>query len=319
MRREEKKWWNGSLQFKSMISVIICSADAVELEKVKQNISETIGVPYEIIAIDNSDGRKGICAAYNEGAARAAYGILCFMHEDIEMKTPGWGEKVIEIFNTNNKLGLIGVAGGGYKSVVPSGWYNADLEVNGEFYCSLIQGFKYSGRQEFFDYRNPKNENLSRVACIDGCWMCTRKEVVRKYPFDENLLRHFHGYDLDFSLAVSQEYQVAVTYEILLKHFSEGNFNDSWLEDTLKVHRKWSKILPVNADQLDEKNLKRYERRAFKVFFNRMLDGGASYFKLGEIIWAARKSRIFPPHILIKIYLDLWRVRKQRRKTGKSY
>jgi hypothetical protein len=83
------------------------------------------------------------------------------MHEDIEMKTEGWGQKVLEIFEQNPETGLIGVAGGGYKSLVPSSWYNADLELNGEFYCCLIQGFKYSGVTEYVDYRNPKNEKLS--------------------------------------------------------------------------------------------------------------------------------------------------------------
>ncbi|TDE15438.1 glycosyltransferase [Dyadobacter psychrotolerans] len=302
-----------------MISVIICSASPDDLLLVKTNIEQTIGVPYEILAFDNGDAQKGICEIYNEGTRAAQYGILCFMHEDIEMVSQRWGEKVIEIFEKNTEFGLVGLAGGGYKSVVPSSWYNADLEVNGEFYCSLIQGFKYSGREEFYDYRNPKNENLSRVACIDGCWMCTRKTIAEKYPFDAQLLRHFHGYDLDFSLSVNQQYQVGVSYEILLKHFSEGNFSEAWLEDTLKVHKKWSHLLPVNTDNLEEKTLKRYERRAFKAFFNRMLDSGMSYKRLRKIIWDSRKSRIFPLRILIKIYLDLQKVRKKRRREGKAY
>ena len=296
-----------------MISIIICSADPNDLLSVKENIKETVGVSYEIISIDNSDGKRGICEIYNEGARRAKYEILCFMHEDIELRTPGWGMRLIEIFAENTKLGLLGVAGGGYKSVVPSSWYNADLEVNGEFYCCLIQGFKYTGRPDLYDYRNPKNEKLSRVSCIDGCWMCTKKSIAVKFPFDENLLKNFHGYDLDFSLAVNQEYEVAVTYEILLKHFSDGNFGKNWMDDTLKVHEKWSWMLPINTDGLEEKTLKRYERRAFKKFFNRMLDDGYGYSKLMGIIWTSRRSRIFPSKILVKVYVDLWRVWRQRK------
>lgn len=301
-----------------MISVIICSANADDLRDVSESIAQTIGVEHEIIAIDNSNGQKGICEIYNIGARQAKYDILCFTHEDIEMKTSDWGTKVIQIFKTYPDIGLVGVAGGGYKSIVPSSWYNADLEVNGEFYCNLIQGFKYSGRDEFHDYRNPRNESLSTVACVDGCWMCTRKEIAEKYPFDEQLLRRFHGYDLDFSLAVNQEYKVAVTYEILLKHFSEGNFDETWMEDTLKVHKKWGWLLPVNSDGLDEHTLKRYERRAYKVFFNRSLDEGVSYAKLKEIISYSRKSRIFPLRIYLKLYLDLWKVRKERIREGRG-
>jgi hypothetical protein len=296
-----------------MISVIICSANAADLLQVKINISRTIGVPHEIIGFDNSNGQKGICEVYNEGARAARYDMLCFMHEDIEMKTEGWGGKVLEIFENNPQVGLIGVAGGGYKSLVPSGWYNADLEMNGEFYCCLIQGFKYSGVNEYVDYRNPKDEKLSRVASVDGCWLATRRSTALEHSFDENLLKGFHGYDIDFSLSVGQKQHVAVTYEILLRHFSEGAFSDDWEEQMLKVHKKWSAILPVNTDGLDEKVLLRYERRAFKAFFNKQLDKGSSYRRLISIIWNARHSRVFGALKWHKVFVDLWRVWKKRK------
>jgi hypothetical protein len=295
-----------------MISIIISSASATDLHRVSQNIKETIGVPFEIIGIDNSDGKTGISEVYNRGTREASYEILCFMHEDIEMKTMEWGRVLLSIFSENPRLGLLGVAGGGYKSVVPSSWYNADMEVNGGFYCYLIQGFRHSGREDLNDFRNPKNEKHSLVATIDGCWMCTKRSIALKYPFDEVLLRHFHGYDLDFSLAVQQEYDVAVTYEILLKHFSEGNFSAGWREDTLKLHKKWSRILPVNTDGLEESTLNRYERRAFKAFFRRSLDAGESYLSLIRVIWDSRHSRIFTSKVLCKTYVDLWRVWRER-------
>jgi hypothetical protein len=297
-----------------MISVIICSANPVELLTVKANIAKTIGVVHEIIAFNNQDGKKGICELYNRGVQRAQYDMLCLMHEDIEMQTMGWGAKVMEIFMENPKLGLLGVAGGGYKSLVPSGWYNADLELNGEFYCCLIQGFKHSGVEEYLDYRNPRNEQLSVVAAIDGCWMCTPKSIALENPFDEKLLTGFHAYDIDYSLAVGRNYDVAVTYEVLLRHFSEGAFSKEWELDTLKVHEKWSRYLPVNTDRLDERSLLRYERRAFKVYFNRQLDNGTSYRELMGIIWKARRSRIFGFLKWYKVYMDLWRVSKQRKK-----
>ena len=295
-----------------MISVIICSANAADLAIVSDNIRQTIGVVHEIISFDNHDAAQGICALYNEGAQKAKYDVLCFMHEDIEMKSENWGAKVGSIFSANPKLGLMGVAGGGYKSVVPSSWYNADLKMNGEFYCNLIQGFKYAGRESFLDYRNPKQEKLSKVACIDGCWMVTRKEIALAMPFDDKLLDHFHGYDIDISIQVGQHWDVAVTYEVLLSHFSEGNFSESWEEAILKVHRKWSAVLPVNADGLDEKSLLRYERRAFKMFFNKQLDKGKSYRQLMEICWDARHSRIFRNFKWYKLFVDLRRVSKKR-------
>jgi hypothetical protein len=295
-----------------MISVIICSVDQKELARVKESISKTIGVAYEILTFDNNVLKKGICEIYNMGVRAAKYEIICLMHEDIEMVTHNWGQKLLSIFENNERLGLVGVAGGGYKSVVPSGWYNADLEMNGAFYCNLIQGFKYNARGEFLDYRNPRDEKLSRVAAIDGCWMCTRRSIAQQNPFDEALLNGFHAYDIDFSLAVGRSYEVAVTYEILLKHFSEGAFSKEWEAATLQVHKKWTSLLPVNTDGLDEKLLLRYERRAFKIYHQKQLEQGSSYGRLMQIIWNARKSRIFAGGKWYKLYADLWRVWKKQ-------
>ena len=301
-----------------MISIIICSVSRDELLTVSENIRKTIGVPHEIIAFDNNKLQKGICEIYNMGARQAKYDMLCFMHEDIEMQTVGWGEKLVELFDKHPRLGLLGVAGGGYKSLVPSGWYNADLELNGEFYCCLVQGFKHSGIEEYLDYRNPRNEQLSKVAAIDGCWMCTKKKIALKYTFDETMLKGFHGYDIDFSMAVGQQYDVAVTYEILLRHFSEGSFSGEWENETLKIHEKWSARLPVNTDGLPEKSLLRYERRAFKAYHHKQIDQGTSYRQLMGIIWNSRKSWIFGGWKWYKLYVDLWRVRKNQKKEGRD-
>jgi glycosyltransferase involved in cell wall biosynthesis len=289
-----------------MISIIICSANEEELAKVSENIRGTVGVAHEIIAIDNRKEQRGICEIYNEGAQRARFDLLCFMHEDIELLTAGWGVRVLDIFCQNPAIGLLGIAGGGYKSLTPSSWYNYHLQENGGFYCNLVQGYKHTGRDETVDYRNPRGELLSQVACIDGCWMCTRREVVRQFPFDEKLLKGFHGYDLDFSIAVNQRYQVAVTFEVLLKHFSEGNFNQTWRTQILKVHKKWAHLLPLNIDGLADSSLKRIERHAYEVFLQQAVEEKwFSKWQLIRLIWTTRRSRVatlsFPYKLMLRL------------------
>lgn len=289
-----------------MISIVICSANAQALDQVKRNIQNTIGVPYEIISFNNSDGKKGICELYNAGTKVGKYDLLCFMHEDIEFITEQWGETVVSLFNADARLGLVGVAGGGYKSLTPSSWYNYDLEINGGFYCNLIQGFKYTDKADAHDYRNPKNEKSAEVACVDGCWLCTRKIIALQNPFDEKMLSQFHGYDIDFSLSVGRTHKVMVTYEILLKHFSEGKFNKIWMEEIVKVHKKWSHILPVNIDNLPENRLKQIERNAFEIFLQQSLQ--KEYFskiQLLKIIWSTRKSRIATLSFPYKLFQKL--------------
>jgi hypothetical protein len=94
-----------------MISVVIASANPGLLTNVITNIERTIGVDFEIISFENGNGERGICELYNIGAQRAKYDILCYMHEDLEIKTLDWGREVVRIFNQRQGVGVIGVAG----------------------------------------------------------------------------------------------------------------------------------------------------------------------------------------------------------------
>lgn len=93
-----------------MLSIIICSVSPERLEQVTRNIHDTIGVDYEIIAIDNREKQWPIARAYNEGASRAHYPFLFFVHEDVKFHSVGWG-KCIEKKLKEPDCGVIGFAG----------------------------------------------------------------------------------------------------------------------------------------------------------------------------------------------------------------
>jgi hypothetical protein len=188
-----------------MISIIVSSYNPNFYTAFSKNVEETIGVPYEIIQVKNP-GIMSICAAYNRGIEQAQYNILCFAHEDILFKTGNWGKKVIDLFQ-QNQIGLLGIAGSTYKLRTPSGWGFVHSAQRGR----LIQHHKFSQKDWFEKDENPDNEILSKVVCVDGVWMCTTKSVVKECRFDEELFTSFHCYDIDFSLAVFQKFNVFVT------------------------------------------------------------------------------------------------------------
>lgn len=284
-----------------MISIIIASTSKTLLEKVENNIKTNAGVPFEVISFDNSNGKIGLCEIYNRGAKQARYDILCFMHEDIKIHTKNWGKIVADIFESNAKLGLIGVAGSQYKSLAPSGWHCYDIDALEIMYYNIIQNYKYTDKQATKDYSNETDTKLARVVCLDGVWMCCTKEAINSYAFDENLLQGFHGYDLDFSLGINQTHEVAVTFEVLIEHFSEGKFNKDWLREILKIHAKWSRCLPINFTNLDDEKLKRGELRAFKNIFRRMCREGFKSMEMFRVIQASRASKL----ITLDFYLTL--------------
>lgn len=209
-----------------MISIIISSYLPKYFSALENNISNSIGIPYEIIKIDNP-GLMGICQAYNQGAKKAKYENLLFIHEDILFQTQNWGEKLVNHLN-QNKTGIIGVAGSSYVPSAPSSWtvsekYNV---------VNILQGNKEN--TDSFPIHSTK-QNRNKVFAVDGVFIAIKKENYLKFKFNEGLLKGFHGYDLDFSLRVSKELQNYVVDDILIEHFSMGNLDKVWMDNNILV------------------------------------------------------------------------------------
>jgi len=224
-----------------MISIVICSANAEKYKNVCENIATTIGVPFEILSENNLVRQAGICEVYNRLATTAAFPYLCFLHEDVVFQEKGWGETLLELLN-NNQVGLVGHAGCVYKSKYPGTWASALTHLY---------------RDRNFQKKNAIEikEHAAEVTVIDGFFMACRKEVWAEFKFDEQLLKGFHGYDIDFSLAVGLKYKILVTFDINMVHLSNGNMNQQWLEDSISVHKKWKQSLPRKTIEISE-----YER-----------------------------------------------------------
>ncbi|MEO6731324.1 MAG: glycosyltransferase [Ferruginibacter sp.] len=228
-----------------MISVIVCSADAGRLAKFRLNVEATIGTPYEVLAFDNRNEKKGIAAVYNQLAAKANYEICCFVHEDVIIYTNGWGlllEKILK----DTAIGLVGISGAVYKSRYPGSWSACDQTL---YRTHSIQHFKHLEKPLVIN-TNPAHTSLTEVAVIDGVFMATRKNIFQQFSFDAQLLKGFHGYDIDYSLQVGRQYKLVVSYELLLEHLSEGKLSNDWLKDSLQVHKKWRQRLPVQIGSI---------------------------------------------------------------------
>ncbi|KQB99322.1 glycosyltransferase [Pedobacter sp. Hv1] len=291
-----------------MISIIIASVDPNFLVNVTANITQTIGVEFEVIGIANGDGKMGICEVYNKGFAQAKYDILCFMHEDLLMKSENWGEIVIDIFKTNPAFGLIGIAGGQYKSVAPSSWYCYENEAPELLNYNLVQRYKYTNKATNRIYANPTESKLIEVASIDGVWFCCTRAAINSYAFDQELLKGFHGYDLDFSLGLGQKYKVGVTFDILIEHFSEGYTDRNWLSEILKIHAKWNAILPINITNLPKAKAGLLEKRGFRGIIGRMKTEDFTFAETQAMLLKSRSSKMMTTGLFLKLYLHLLKV-----------
>lgn len=242
-----------------MISLIICSRDKVALTTVIQSAGETIGVPHEVVAIDNSQGKYGICEVYNRGAAQAKFDLLCFMHEDIKFHTPDWGKIVVEALSQPS-AGVVGVAGSAFQPKAPGGWTAA-----GEPYLG-INVIQTTGGAQRPDYVNPVGKTLMRAITLDGLWLCCRKHVWNEFKFDTKTFPGFHFYDIDFCVRVATKYTNNLLLTVLIEHFSNGTFDKIWMRNALTFYKKSKGYLPLAADNVPAVEQNRVNIKAMQVF-----------------------------------------------------
>lgn len=250
-----------------MISVVICSVNKALAAQVKRNIDSTIGVPWELIILDNAVLKKGITEVYNMGARQAKFDIFCFVHEDVLFRTQNWGSLILGYFGGDKTLGLVGVAGSKYKAKTPSGWVTGIADYD----CCNILHLDSNGVEERI-YLNPDESKVfQEVVTLDGVFICATREAWSKVTFNEEMLKGFHLYDIDFSLSVALSYRVAVTLEIDLVHLtSGGDFGDAWVENTLKWHEAKDKLLPFVVRHCNVNNRNKTEKCVRLYWLNRL-------------------------------------------------
>src|SRR5690606_23928511 len=185
-------------------------------------------------------------------------------HEDVFFESKEWGNKLITHFNSSSDIGVIGVAGGTYKSNFPSSW--SYIKENKRVYINQDLG---NERKEV-QLINPYNEIRSRVVVLDGVFLSVKRHVWEEFKFNEKDLKGFHGYDIDYSLLISNYYKNYVIYDVLLTHYSVGNPDRKWFDAALIISNKWKDHLPKYVDGFDQKSLIECYNSSFELFNNKM-------------------------------------------------
>ena len=238
-----------------MLSIIISSYQPHYYQALEKNIAETIGIPYEVIKVDNP-GKMGICEAYNHGAQKAQYDYLLFLHEDVLFETQNWGLILTQLLSKKS-IGCVGLAGGDYVSTYPLPWWQ-----NKERRFFHLNQILPNGSEQKLRIHENKN-----VVFLDGVFIACRKNIFLETGFSD-YLQGFHGYDMDFSWRASQTHQNIVSHEITLTHFSAGHPNIEWFKSLILIWEQ-SKIAPKSTTtaqlDFDIKNF-RILCRNFKIY-----------------------------------------------------
>ena len=278
-----------------MLSIVVCSRTSTINNILSQNIEDKIGCAYELIVIDNSENQYSIFEAYNKGILISKGDFLCFIHDDILFHTIGWGNILLEIFNENSAIGLIGIAGTKIKTKMPSAWWDCTLDNKS---INIIQHFADKTREKERWNLGFEKENNVEAVVIDGVFMAIRKDDRIHFSTE---MEGFHNYDLNISLEYKNYgFKIIVTNEILIEHFSFGNIDKSWHESTFKIHEMYSDNLPLIMGDCDFEELKILEIKNAKKFINQCL--GFKQYKLAFLVWL----KLFWLNPFLKYHLRFW-------------
>lgn len=280
-----------------MISIIICSRTPQLSQVLSQNIEKTIGCAHELIVIDNSENTYSIFEAYNLGIQKSNGDFWCFMHDDILFHTSNWGQKAIQIFEADLKIGLLGVAGAKVKTLMPSGWWDCSNDLKN---INILQHFPDKGKELVYIGWQCDNQ-IEEVAAIDGVFMFARKEDFMIFNEEDS---GFHNYDLYLSALYNiNHFKVVVVNSVLIEHFSLGNLNAKWLESSYNFYKKYKKLFPINKSQFNDEEIKKIELfNGYKFIEKLILEGE---IKRAVLIWISLfKIKFFSKYhwrILLKL------------------
>ncbi len=216
------------------VSIVICSIDVGKFQKVTDNYRRLYaGQAVEIIGIHDA---QSLAEGYNRGIAQARGELLILSHDDIEILTPDFADRVERHLGNFELVGIAGTtrliegrwAGAGDPYVYTL--ISSPLPDDGGFGTMLLGGGPLV---------------VPGIQALDGVFMAMHRDVATATAFDATVFDHFHHYDLDFSFRAHQAgRKLAVCRDLLLIHASTGNYNAIWDEYKRRFEAKHRAHLP---------------------------------------------------------------------------
>lgn len=222
---------------KNKICFIICANNDMFFEECLRYI-RWLQVPddmsVEILEIREA---ASMAAGYNEGMQSSNAKYKVYLHQDVFIKNPYFIYDIIRIFNTDDRIGMIGMIGSPKMPVNGVMW-------NGE---RVMKGEKQTPWKE---YRYDIKDGLWDVECVDGLLMATQYDIMWR----EDL---FDGWDF-YDVSQSFEMRRRKLRVVVPKQNNAWYIHDDKVIIQLWNYNKYRKrFLQEYADEL--KNSKRGE------------------------------------------------------------
>jgi len=169
--------------------------------------------------------------------------MLVFSHDDIEILSPDFGERLAGHLGRHDIVGVAGTT-----RLIGGGWYFA----GDPFVHMLVITPNRDTGQLVMHVAGGGPLVVPGIQAFDGLFFATRASVARSLRFDAETFDHFHLYDLDFSYrAWIAGLRLAVCRDLVLIHHSHGNYDDRWNEYRARFERKFAGRLDTAMPRRD--------------------------------------------------------------------
>lgn len=241
------------------IAFIICVNNLLYFEECKyyiDNLKVPEGCEIEVLAIKEADS---MCAAYNLGMNSTDAKYKVYMHQDVFIRNRDFLKDMIDIFEKDKTVGMIGMMGGNgmpKTAVTYLAWNVGLIDCRDADMAYYLSGA-------------PEIKTDSYVEAVDGLLMATQYDV----PWREDLFTDFDFYDVSGSFEMRRQgYHVLVPFmkepwvihdssfaklsrydknrKICLKEYPEYLYAEDGFE--FVYHEEWEKLSLELAVQLKD-------------------------------------------------------------------
>lgn len=219
-----------------MITVV--SSTRVIDNSFSEMLKNTSGIENLEILIYENNGEMSLTQVYNKGLAESKNNIVVFMHDDVQILTKNWGQKLLDHFEDSD-YGILGVAG--TKKMSANGvWWGSRESMYGTI--KHTDGTKTWQNDYSYNFGN----RIKEAVVVDGVFMAVNKNnIVKNFNEEYN---GFHFYDISFCFDNFKEnVQIGVIFDIMMIHKSIGEVNQEWENNRIKFVEKESENLPTSA------------------------------------------------------------------------
>lgn len=168
-----------------MLSIVCVYNDKNLLDNYLLKSLKDQTVEYELIIIDNTDGKFSSAAeALNYGGKKAQNDLILFVHQDMDLSSKTWLYDVEKILKSVGNFGIAGVAGRSKEKV----WAVTNIK----------DGIPPK------DVAPEKIHEAVKVQTLDECLIIIPKKIFKILQFDEIVCDNWHLYAADYCLSVKK-------------------------------------------------------------------------------------------------------------------